>query len=173
MHNVRVEKINEMADECRQNQNAATIEFNLEGEWRTSKDEKQFGGQLSFPNGELALDADFPSFLGGEGRAPSALAYCFFGAMSCYGSTFATQAAMANVNLKSLKISLSLSVDFRGAIGIGTFPPLKGFDFKVRVDSSASNDDIQQVKKLTDERCPAIWAMKNPVPFTTSAVKAL
>ena len=173
MHNVRLEKINEKADECIQNQDAATIEFNLEGEWRTSKDEKQFGGQLSFPNGELALDADFPSFLGGEGRAPSALAYCFFGAMSCYGSTFATQAAMANVNLKSMKISLSLSVDFRGAIGIGTFPPLKGFDFKVHVDSSASNDDIQQVKKLTDERCPAIWAMKNPVPFTTSAVKAL
>ena len=173
MHNVRVEKINEKADECIQNQDAATIEFNLKGEWRTSKDEKQFGGQLSFLNGELALDADFPSFLGGEGRAPSALAYCFFGAMSCYGSTFATQAAMANVNLKSMKISLSLSVDFRGAIGIGTFPPLKGFDFKVHVDSSASNDDIQQVKKLTDERCPAIWAMKNPVPFTTSAVKAL
>ena len=171
MHNVRVEKINEKADECIQNQDAATIEFNLKGKWRTSNNDKQFGGQLAFPNGELALDADFPSFLGGEGRAPSALAYCFFGAMSCYGSTFATQAAMVNIHLKSMKISLSLKVDFRGAIGIGSFPPLKEFNFQVDVESSASDDDIQKVKKLTDERCPAIWAMKNPVPFTTSATK--
>ena len=171
IHNVRVEKIKDKVDECRKNSDAAIIGFNLEGEWRTSETEKQFGGLLAFPEGELALDADFPPFLGGEGRAPSALAYCFFGAMSCYGSTFATQAAMAGITLESMKINLSLSVDFRGAIGIGEFPPLKGFDFKVHVESTASNDEIQMIKKLTDERCPAIWAMRNPVPFTTSASK--
>ena len=171
IHNVRVEKILEKADECRSNPDAATIGFNLEGEWRTADSEKQFGGLLMFPEGELHLDADFPPFLGGEGRAPSALAYCFFGAMSCYGSTFATQAAMAGVTLDSMKISLTLSVDFRGAIGIGEFPPLTGFEFNVDVVSNASNDEIQEVKILTDERCPAIWAMKNPVPFTTRAAK--
>ena len=171
IHNVRVEKIHDKADECKKNPNAATIGFNLEGEWRTSEDAKQFGGSLAFPEGEIALNADFPPFLGGEGRAPSALAYCFFGAMSCYGSTFATQAAMAGVSLDSMKISLHLSVDFRGAIGLGEFPPLKGFEFKVYANSSASDNEIQKVKKLTDERCPAIWAMQNPVPFTTSVTK--
>ena len=34
------------------------------------------------------------------------------------------------------------------------------------------NEDIQKVKELTDERCPAIWAMENPVPFTTTATKS-
>ena len=43
--------------------------------------------------------------------------------------------------------------------------------FDVQVKSSASDEDVQNVKQLTDERCPAIWAMQNPVPFTTSAVK--
>ena len=171
MHNVRVERINEKAQECNQDSDAATIVFNLEGEWRTSDDQKQFGGLLSFPQGELELNADFPPFLGGEGRAPSALAYCFYGAMSCYGSTFATQAAMAGVELDEMKISLQLSVDFRGALGIGSFPPLSGFRFDVKVKSSASKDQVQMVKQLTDERCPAIWAMQNPVPFTTSAEK--
>ena len=91
--------------------------------------------------------------------------------MSCYGSTFATQAAMAGLEIDTLKINLKLNVDFRGALGIGSFPPLKGFEFKVDIQSGASDDDIQKVKKLTDERCPAIWAMQNPVPFKTTVVK--
>ena len=171
MHNVRVEQINEKAQECTQNSDAATIEFNLEGEWRVSDQEKQFGGSLSYPQGELELNADFPPFLGGEGRAPSALAYCFYGAMSCYGSTFATQAAMAGIVLDEMKINLKLNVDFRGALGLGSFPPLKDFQFNVQVKSSASDKEVQNIKQLTDERCPAIWAMQNPVPFTTVATK--
>ena len=171
MHNVRLSNIRDKYSECKKFPKAAMVEFNLHGEWRTSPSDKQFGGTLSFPQGELKLEADFPPFLGGDGRAPSALAYCFYGAMSCYGSTFATQAAMTGLEINSLKINLKLSVDFRGALGIGSFPPLKGFEFKVNIQSDASDDDIQKVKKLTDERCPAIWAMQNPVPFTTTAVK--
>jgi len=31
------------------------------------------------------------------------------------------------------------------------------------------DEDVQRVKDLADERCPAIWAMRNPVPYTTRA----
>ena len=99
MHNVRLSNIQKKHSECKKFPEAATVEFNLHGEWRTSPNNNQFGGTLSFPQGELNLEADFPPFLGGEGRAPSALAYCFYGAMSCYGSTFATQAAMADLEI--------------------------------------------------------------------------
>ena len=171
MHNVRVDQITTKTNECIDNPQAATIEFNLAGEWRVLNDQKQFGGNVSFPQGELLLESDFPPFLGGEGRAPSALAYCFYGAMSCYGSTFSTQAAMASIKLDEMKISLKLSVDFRAALGTGNFHPLNRFEFDVQGKSDASEDEIQQVKILTDERCPAIWAMKNPVPFSTNAKK--
>ena len=70
-----------------------------------------------------------------------------------------------------MKINLALGVDFRSALGVGPFPPMKGFNFEVLVKSNATNEDIQKIKKLTDERCPAIWAMQNPVPFTTSETK--
>lgn len=124
---------------------------------------------MSFPQGELVLESDFPPFLGGEGRAPSPLAYCFYGALSCYASTFASQAAMAGVEIEQMHISLSLQVDFRTALGVGEFTPLSEFKFEVQVKSPATDKDIEKVKQLTDERCPAIWAMKNPVPFSTSA----
>lgn len=172
MHNVRVEKINEVAKQSESDPSLAQIDFNLAGSWNIENDNVQFTGDVMFPNGELTLEADFPEFLGGEGRAPSALTYCFYGAMSCYGSTFATQAAMAGVEINQMKITLSLGIDFRSALGVGSFPPMKGFNFEVFVKSSASNEDIQKVKELTDERCPAIWAMENPVPFTTTATKS-
>jgi uncharacterized OsmC-like protein len=91
--------------------------------------------------------------------------------MCCYGATFATQAAMAGVHLKSLQISLALSVDFRAALGLGDVPPLSSFDFQVEVETDASDDDVQRVKTLADERCPAIWAMQNPVAYSTEARK--
>ena len=171
MHNVRIKQINTMVEQCQEDASAAQLDFNFEGTWCTNSDQIQFSGDVQFPQGELTLNADFPPFLGGKGRAPSALTYCFYGAMSCYGSTFATQAAMAGVTLDAMTISLKLGVDFRTALGVSDFPPMTGFEFNVKVESDASDVDIQRVKELTDERCPAIWAMQNPVPFTTAAAK--
>jgi uncharacterized OsmC-like protein len=171
MHNVRVQEINSIAELCNEDPSVAQLDFIFNGNWNSQSDKVQFSGDVQFPQGELTLTADFPSFLGGEGRAPSALTYCFYGAMSCYGSTFATQAAMANVELEEMTINLKLSVDFRAALGVGDFPPMGGFSFDVKVKSNATDEEIQNVKQFTDERCPAIWAMQNPVPFTTAATK--
>ena len=102
MHNVRIKQINTMVEQCQEDASAAQLDFNFEGTWCTNSDQVQFSGDVQFPQGELTLNADFPPFLGGEGRAPSALTYCFYGAMSCYGSTFATQAAMAGVTLDAM-----------------------------------------------------------------------
>ena len=171
MHNVRVDQITSAAKQAEGDPANAQVDFIFEGDWRIDNDQNQFGGSVGFPQGDILLETDFPGFLGGEGRAPSPLAYCFYGAMSCYGSTFATQAAMAGVELEELRISLKLGVDFRSALGLGDFKPMTEFRFEVKVKSTASEEDIQRVKKLTDERCPAIWAMQNSVPFTTTATR--
>ena len=63
MHNVRVDQITTKTNECIDNPQAATIEFNLAGEWRVLNDQKQFGGNVSFPQGELLLESDFPPFI--------------------------------------------------------------------------------------------------------------
>jgi uncharacterized OsmC-like protein len=156
---------------AKEDSKAAILEVALDGEWRADGARPQFGGTVRFPRGEVLLEADFPPFLGGEGRAPTPLAYCFYGAMCCYGATFATQAAMAGVPLQGLRIRLALTVDFRTALGLGEFPPLSAFRFDLDVETDASEDDVQAVKRLADERCPAIWAMQNPVPFSITARK--
>ncbi|MDQ3981998.1 MAG: OsmC family protein [Actinomycetota bacterium] len=169
MHNVRTDRLDETRAAARRDPSAAVLAVDMNGEWRTDETEPQFAGVVKFPQGETVFEADFPPFLGGEGRAPTPLAYCFYGAMCCYGATFATQAAVAGVPLRELRINLRLNVDFRTALGLGEYPPMRDFAFEVEVATDASDDEVQNVKRLTDERCPAVWAMRNQVPHTTTA----
>lgn len=171
LHNVRIENINETRSKAESDPSAGRLEVALTGQWRSDESSPQFGGDVKFPQGSVLFEADFPPFLGGDGRAPTPLAYCFYGAMCCYGATFATQLAMAGVEIRGLAISLTLAVDFRTALGLGDFDPLEPFVFGVTVDTDASDEEIQKVKMLADARCPAIWAMNNKVAYTTSAHK--
>ncbi|HVE75605.1 MAG TPA: OsmC family protein [Actinomycetota bacterium] len=172
MHNVRLDQIENTRQKSASDPSAAELKASFEGRWHADEGSVQFSGPVKFPKGEVTFEADFPPFLGGDGRAPTPLAYCFYGAMCCYGATFATQAAIAGVEIEDLRIRLNLSVDFRAALGLGEYPPLSKFEFDVEVKSPASDDEIQKVKKLADERCPAIWAMDNKVEYETRAIKA-
>ena len=171
MHNVNLERLSATAEEARADPTAAVMAVHLEGGWSVDADQVQFSGEVPFPTGSVTFGADFPQFLGGEGRAPAPLAYCFYGAMCCYGATFATQAAMAGVSVDSMTISLDLDVDFRAALGLGDFPPMSEFTFHLEVVTSADEDELARVKQLADERCPAIWAMNNPVPHNITVTK--
>ncbi|MGZ8638986.1 MAG: OsmC family protein [Actinomycetota bacterium] len=168
---MRLDQIEATAKAATDDPTAVRLDVKLDGGWRVDEERPQFAGMVTFPQGEALFEADFPRFLGGEGRAPTPLAYCFYGAMCCYGATFATQAAMAGVHLRSLQIALSLTVDFHAALGLGDVPPLSPFEFQVEVETDASDEDVQHVKTLADERCPAIWAMHNPVAYSTTARK--
>jgi len=171
MHNVRVDQINQTREKAKDDPKAAMLDVAISGEWNADDSQVQFMGPLKFVAGETEMQADFPPFLGGAGRAPTPLGYCFYGAMCCYGSTFATQAAMAGMEIKSLQIRLKLSVDFRGSLGMGEFPPFDRFDFEVDVSTDADESEVQKVKELADQRCPAMWAMQNPVPFSIKVQK--
>lgn len=171
MHNVRVDSGQQTAEKAKTDPAAAQLNVDLAGEWRVDESKAQFGGTVKFAKGETLFEADFPAFLGGDGRAPSPLIYCFWGALSCYASTFAVQAAMAGVEIKALRSRLRLNVDFRGALGVADIAPLDTFRFELEVQTDASAAEVARVKQLAEERCPAIWAMDHPVPHTIEVRK--
>jgi uncharacterized OsmC-like protein len=167
MHNVRVDNARRTAETAKTDPTVAQLKVDLIGDWRTDESKPQFGGTVKFAKGETVLEADFPAFLSGEGRAPSPLIYCFWGALSCYASTFAMQAAMAGIEIKSLRSRLRLAVDFRGALGVADVDPLDTFRFEIDVQTDASAAEVARIKDLADQRCPAIWAMDHRVAHTT------
>ncbi len=172
IHNVRLDAANATAERARTDPTAAQLAVDLRGEWRIDPTQAQFGATVKFAKGETTLEADFPAFLSGDGRAPSPLLYCFYGALSCYASTYAMQAALAGIAIEGLTARLRLTVDFRGALGVADVVPLDMFRFELEVRSSASDADLERIKRLADARCPAIWAMENPVPHETTVRRA-
>ncbi len=171
-HNVRVDNARQTAENAKTDPSAAQLKVDLAGDWRVDDARPQFGGTVKFAKGETVFEADFPSFLSGDGRAPSPLIYCFWGALSCYASTFAMQAAMAGVEIRALRSRLRLTVNFRGALDVADVVPLDTFRFEIEVETDASDADVARVKRLADERCPAIWAMDHQVPHTTEVRRA-
>jgi len=171
MHNVRVDNAKQTAERARSDATAAQLKVDLAGDWRVDETKPQFGGIVKFAKGQTVFEADFPGFLSGDGRAPSPLIYCFWGALSCYASTFAMQAAMAGIEITALRSRLRLNVDFRGALGVAEVDPMDTFQFEIEVQTAASAADVERIKRLADERCPAIWAMDHPVPHTTAVRK--
>lgn len=172
MHNVRVDAAKGTAERAKTDPSVAQHKVDLSGEWRVDDSRPQFGATVKFPKGEVVFETDFPAWLTGDGRAPSPLLYCFYGALSCYVSTFAMQAAMTGMSIRSLRGRLRLTVDFRPALGVADVPPFDAFAFDVEVGTDASEADVARVKKLADERCPAIWSMQHQVPYTTTARRA-
>ncbi len=73
---------------------------------------------------------------------------------------------MENVRLKKLEISVVGNLDVSRVLGLSDNPIVEEVKFSVKVDSDADEDKIDKLKKLAEERCPAIYCLTNPVSVT-------
>ncbi len=59
---------------------------------------------MAFEGREMTLETDQPPGQGGGSR-PGPMLYCLYGLASCYTATFATTAAMMEVELRRLEVA--------------------------------------------------------------------
>ena len=115
---------------------------------------------------QFTVDADMPTKLGGWGTKPGPLHYCLYGLASCYAFTFAAIAAMEGVTLTRLEMEAESQVDFSKVFGLSENPIVEGVKWKVNVSSDAPKEKIERLKKLAEERCPAVYCLTNPIKLT-------
>lgn len=173
MNNIRIDQVRATLEKAKSDEKAVQIPMDLAGEWRMDENLPQFGGNLKLPTGEtVTFESDFPPFLGGQGRKPSPLMYCFWGGMSCFASTFALTAAQEGVGIEGLSVRMTGLIDFHQGLGIGDQPPVKDLRWHVMVDSGADQATLERLLALAEERCPASWMMRNVVPLSVGISKA-
>lgn len=166
MHNINLEALSASVAKCQSDPTVFQIPMNIEGEWRVNENEPQFGAKVKLPSGEEVLfESDFPPFLGGKGRKPSPLQYCFFGGMSCLASTLALTFARENISIRSMKFKTSGMIDFNQALGLSENPPIQNLTWEICVDADISDQDLARIAELAEKRCPASWMMNNIVPY--------
>mmetsp|Transcript_22869 Transcript_22869/g.29933 ORF Transcript_22869/g.29933 Transcript_22869/m.29933 type:complete len:170 (+) Transcript_22869:1-510(+) len=126
--------------------------------------------QLSFPDkAGIAIAMDPPI---GKGKYPNPVAACFFGAASFYAHTFAIRLSVRGVRIQSLSVTISTKMNKRKMMGVED--DSKIFDsgtIEVEVESNASSDVLEEVRKETDIMCPAIYGLTQSVSLMTTIEK--
>lgn len=160
LNNVNIDNFRKTIEEAKSNSQSTKKIIHIEGDWETEGEGVQFRSEVKTPQGNYIIEADEPGFLGGSGLAPSPIHYCVFGGVACYAASFGKWAAMEGIKLKSLQIKATAKIDLSKAFGISDNPIMEGMVWEVVTETTASQEELDKVKQLADERCPRLLLFK-------------
>ncbi len=166
MNHVNMESLTKLMEAIKGDSANAKITPKVTGKWIFEEGQPQFRSEMEVEGGTFTVDADMPTSLGGWGSAPGPLHYCLYGLASCYAFTFAALAAMEGVALRKLEVETEGHIDVSKVFGLSDDPIVEEVRWRVVVDSDADDQTIERLKKLAEERCPAVYCLTNPVKLT-------
>jgi uncharacterized OsmC-like protein len=166
INNIEIDKIKAFGEQLKIDPTKARKTQVIEGEWFFKEGGPQFKSKINFEGGQRTLEADNPTFMGGSGRFPGPMHYCFFGLASCYTGTFATMAAILGIKLQRLTTRVEADVNFSQVFGAGDQPIMEEVRVILQVVSDAPEEKIKEAEALALQRCPVVFTLRNPVKLT-------
>jgi uncharacterized OsmC-like protein len=92
------------------------------------------------------------------------MAYCIAGITSCFIATFASVAASQDVRLKKLNINTECRINFAKTFDVADEPITEAIVFDIEAEAeNADKARLQQILKMAEERCPAMYSMTHVV----------
>ena len=166
INNVEIDKVRQFGEQLKADPSKARKTQVIEGEWLVQEGGAQFKSTINFEGGQMVFEVDSPTFMGGGGKLPGPMHYCFYGLASCYTATFATMASMLGIELKRLTTRVEADVNFSRVFGISDAPVMEEVRVTLNVVSSAPEEKIREAEGLAIQRCPVVFTLKNPVKLT-------
>jgi uncharacterized OsmC-like protein len=120
--------------------------------------------------GEVEVITDMPTSVGGGASAPSPGAFYRAGIANCLATLIAMRAAVEEVTLRRLEVTLDSESDDRGILGAELDVPAGPLSVRARVviDGDASSDKIREIADWATEHCPFTEALGRVIPFVVS-----
>jgi len=166
MNHVALEQVSAFGQQIQADKAKARRTQVIEGEWLLDEAGPQFRSTIAFEGGTAVFDADNPTFMGGGGKLPGPMHYCFYGLASCYTGMFATIAAMMGIPLTKLTSRVEADVNFERAFGFGDAPTIEEVRVTLYVVSPAPAEKIREAEELAIARCPVVFTLRNPIKLT-------
>ena len=88
---------------------------------------------------------------------------------SCISHTILIQAAMQGIPIDSLVIDVSADVDSLAGHA-DVFNPLANIDYEIKVESSASAEQFEQINAMLPDICPVLNVVRFPQAVSTRIV---
>lgn len=60
----------------------------------------------------------------------------------------------------------------RAGWGLSRWPPVQRIDWYLDVDADATQEKLDDLKRLADEQCPGVYCVRNPVELVTPLEQA-
>lgn len=168
LNNVNVSMLEQVAKEAKADRSKVKRTQKIEGEWLLEEGGPQFRAEINFEGGKILMESDQPTNLGGGGTRPGPLHYCFFGLVSCYTATFAAMASQMDIRLRKLVAKLEWKLNFSRVFGLSKEPVMEEIRITLQVESDAPREKLEEAEKLASERCPAVFALTEPVKLGTN-----
>lgn len=121
--------------------------------------------------GRYETSTDEPIALLGTDTAISPAEYILTGLAGCYTVTLASLAAMQNITLASVSLSLGFDIDLSGFLGIddSVRKGAQGITVDVEIDSpDATREQLEDLVKALEETSPIRDTIANPVKVVTA-----
>jgi uncharacterized OsmC-like protein len=165
VNNVNLSNINGFVEQGKKNRDLLKKVIKLEGEWILDPSKGyQFRTELAYEKGKQVIEIDSPTWLGGNGSRLGPMAYCIAGITSCFIATFASIAASKGIRLKRLTVSSNCTINFAKTFDVADEPINEAVNFEVNAEAeNASRQELEEVLRLAEDRCPAMYSMKNVI----------
>lgn len=165
INNVNLDKVAQTAESGKKDKLNLRKPVKSYGEWNLDLGEGyQFRTELSYEKGKQVIEIDSPSFLGGDGNRLGPMAYCVAGITSCFIATFVTVASSKDIRLSKLNVSAQCNINFAKTFDVADEPITEGIEFEIEAESpNADKQQLQEIIRLAEERCPAIYSMKHEI----------
>ena len=168
MNNINLIELNKTIDSAKKDKNLLKKQMVVEGEWSFIESKPQFNSKISTQSGKTyLLSADEPTAFGGSEAAPNAVQHCLFGIAACYAATFAQWATIKGINLKKLSVKITGDLNVNKRFAVSEEDIVNYIEIKLDVSSESKASEIQEIKDITDKRCPAMFCMTNNIKVKT------
>lgn len=167
LNNVNVDAMAEFAAQVAEDENAGKKLKTVTGRWVFEEGRPQFTAELEYPGGTQTTETDFAPFMGGGGLKPDPVTYCLYGFASCFAGTFVAIASAEGIELHKLEVTLENPVDLSRSAGVSDRPVTEGISATLHVESDATDEKLEEVRRLAEERCPGVYCVTNPIPFSS------
>ncbi len=165
INNVELDSVNRLLEQGKKDRSALKKVISLDGEWiLDSSKGYQFRAEMAYEKGRQVIEIDSPTWLGGQGNRLGPMSYCIAGISSCFMATVASIAAMKGIRLKRLNVKAKCTINFSKTLDLADEPITEGISFDVDADAeNASKEELRNMLRLAEDRCPALYSMKNVV----------
>jgi uncharacterized OsmC-like protein len=119
------------------------------------------------------IPSDEPELLGGGATAPNPVEYVLASLGSCLAVGYAASAAVRGIELRSLEIELSGTIDLRVFLGLAEgHAGYERIEATAHVESDAADDALQQLHEHVVRTSPVGNTIEHPVQLDARLVRA-